>query len=131
MFTDAVKTIEDQFAKNISLNLHHSGDGILNELTINTNFNNLVVFLDINMPKKNGLEVLEVLRKDEKFKKVPVIMLSTSSDARVIDKALELGANLYAIKPTSYDILKNIIVKIIHINWSEFNSSANNFVIRA
>lgn len=57
-----------------------------------------LVLLDILMPEKNGMEVLEQIKKDEKLKRIPVIMISNSGQSVEIKKVLELGAVDYLIK---------------------------------
>jgi two-component system, response regulator len=58
-----------------------------------------LILLDVKMPMKNGFEVLEELKSDEKLKKIPVVMLTTTSTSEDIDKAMALGANDYIVKP--------------------------------
>ncbi|OYY23618.1 MAG: hypothetical protein B7Y69_03925 [Sphingobacteriia bacterium 35-40-8] len=62
-----------------------------------------MIFLDINLPKKNGHEVLEFLKKNENLKDIPVIMLSTSSWYKDIEKANEAGVLLFISKPFDVD----------------------------
>lgn len=62
-----------------------------------------LVFLDINLPKKNGHEVLEFLKNSDALKQIPVIMLSTSSWYKDIEKANEAGVLLFISKPFDVD----------------------------
>lgn len=62
-----------------------------------------LIFLDINLPKKNGHEVLEYLKSSEALKIIPVIMLSTSSWYKDIEKANEAGVLLFISKPFDVD----------------------------
>ncbi len=57
-----------------------------------------LILLDIILPKKNGLEVLEELRKDEKTKDIPVVILTNLENVGEVEKAIELGATTYLIK---------------------------------
>ncbi len=57
-----------------------------------------LIFLDINMPRKNGIECLAEIRSNSKFDNVPVFMFSTSVDSQDIDITYEHGANLYIPK---------------------------------
>ena len=62
------------------------------------------------MPKKNGFDCLEEIRKHEgELKEVPVIILSTSSEPANIESAKELEASFYAVKPSRFDILKSFL----------------------
>lgn len=62
-----------------------------------------LIFLDINLPKKNGHEVLEFLKNTEQLKQIPVIMLSTSSWYKDIEKANEAGVLMFISKPFDVD----------------------------
>jgi CheY-like chemotaxis protein len=62
-----------------------------------------LVLLDLNLPKVPGIEVLRFLKNDSKLCVIPVIILSTSSDQKMIDEAYKNGANGYLIKPSSYE----------------------------
>jgi len=61
-----------------------------------------VLLLDIRMPKVDGLEVLKIVKKDETLRKIPVIMLTTTSDAGMIKQCYELGCSYYMVKPVNY-----------------------------
>jgi len=58
-----------------------------------------IILLDLNMPGTDGFEVLAEIKKDNELKKIPVIVLTTSSDERDIDKCYSQGANSYVQKP--------------------------------
>ena len=73
-----------------------------------------IIFLDINMPLKNGLECLNDIRADRDYDEVPVVLLSTSTDQLLLDSAYNAGANLYIQKPPSYKNLKAVIGKCLH-----------------
>lgn len=62
-----------------------------------------LILLDINMPKKNGFEVLKELKEDPKFKKIPIIVLTSSESEADIVKSYELGGNSYVVKPVEYE----------------------------
>jgi len=63
----------------------------------------LLLLLDINMPKMDGVEVLRRLKADSKTAKVPVIMLTTTDDPREVQRCYELGCSVYVTKPVAYD----------------------------
>ncbi|MCB0153934.1 MAG: response regulator [Anaerolineae bacterium] len=62
-----------------------------------------VVLLDIKLPKMNGLEVLEVLRANDRTKAIPVVMVTSSAEDPDIKAAYALGANSYVVKPVDFD----------------------------
>ncbi|MFW6310398.1 MAG: response regulator [Prolixibacteraceae bacterium] len=62
-----------------------------------------LLLLDIKMPKVDGIEVLRRVKQDEKLKKMPVIMITTTDDPREIEKCHELGCSSYIAKPIDYD----------------------------
>lgn len=62
-----------------------------------------VIFLDLKLPKVDGLEVLKQLKSNEKTKKIPVIIVTSSKEDPDISKAYELGANSYVVKPVNFD----------------------------
>lgn len=80
-----------------------------------------VVFIDLNMPVKNGLDSLKEIRDDvSRYGKVPVVILSTSSDEAAIEKAKNLGADLYIVKPTNYGKLKEFLSECFSMDWLNF-----------
>jgi two-component system response regulator len=62
-----------------------------------------VVFLDVKLPKLNGLEVLQKMKSDPEIKKIPVVMVTSSCENQDIRKAYELGANSYVVKPVGFE----------------------------
>ena len=62
-----------------------------------------VVLLDIKMPRMNGLEVLTRMRADERMRRIPVVILSSSREETDLARSWDLGANAYVIKPVDVD----------------------------
>ncbi|MGJ4747075.1 response regulator [Leptospira sp. SA-E8] len=62
-----------------------------------------LILLDLNLPKKNGLEVLEELKSDPEYKRIPIVVLTTSGSDRDIIATFNLHANSYIQKPVEYD----------------------------
>ncbi len=71
-----------------------------------------VLFLDLNMPVKNGIECLQLLRNDKRYDKIPIIIYSTSVNKADIDKAYEHGANYFVVKPYAIDDIMNMMKKL-------------------
>lgn len=67
------------------------------------------VFMDINMPLKNGLECLMEIRHDLRLKAVPIIIMSTTMQKKTMEITYELGANFFLTKPTSFLKLSNFL----------------------
>lgn len=62
----------------------------------------IIILLDLNLPGTDGREVLAEIKQDEKLKLIPVLVLTTSSDDRDIEKCYRAGANSYVIKPVDF-----------------------------
>jgi CheY-like chemotaxis protein len=75
-----------------------------------------IVLLDINMPKKDGLSVLQALREDPRLRRLPVIMLSTSKTEEDRVKSYDLGANAFITKPVGFQNFAEAL-KTIHLFW--------------
>jgi len=71
-----------------------------------------LVLLDIRMPKVDGIEVLRRLKSDSELRKLPVIMLTTTDDAREVERCHQLGCNVYLQKPVDYDRLTEAIRRL-------------------
>ena len=90
-----------------------------------------LVFLDLNMPRKNGMECLKEIRSNNKLKDLTIAIYSTSAMEKDIEETFVKGANIYIKKPKDFDILKNILTKVITINWQYHTSGLNkeNFLL--
>jgi two-component system, response regulator len=62
-----------------------------------------VVFLDLKLPKIDGIEVLRRIRADERLKSIPVVVLTSSQEERDITETYKLGVNSYVVKPVEFD----------------------------
>ena len=78
-----------------------------------------IIFLDINMPIKNGFECLTEIRNDDQLKDLPIVIFSTSNDNKLVNRMYNAGANLYLCKPTEYTKLKSSILKAIGMDWEK------------
>lgn len=72
-----------------------------------------LLFLDLNMPRKNGLECLKEIRDNEKYRDVIIAIYSTSSSEKDIDETFISGANVYIKKPNTFGLLKEILEKVV------------------
>ncbi len=71
-----------------------------------------IVLLDLNLPRKDGREVLAEIKGDEKLKRIPVVILTTSQAEEDILKAYNLYANCYITKPVDFDQFVKIVQSI-------------------
>jgi len=125
IFADAVEAIKQK----ITLQTYTGGEKLLNAI-FNPPPTPHVVFLDLNMPGKNGFDVLEEIRSSEDKKDIPVVIYSTSSEPSIIEKCRNLGANCFITKPVLMsDIIKSI-EHAININWKQFVPNKTNFVYK-
>lgn len=84
-----------------------------------------LILLDINLPKKNGYEVISSMKKNSLLVDIPVIILTTSSSEMDVIKAKKLEAYGYIIKPIEIDEYENVVNKIEAFWVSTFKSSKN------
>ena len=71
-----------------------------------------VVLLDVRMPRLDGFEVLAYLKRDPELMKIPVIMLTSTDNQNEINRAYEMGANGYVVKPVSVESFIDRVVKL-------------------
>lgn len=79
-----------------------------------------ILFLDLNMPRKNGFDCLSEIRKSNLLKDLFVIIYSTSSSQRDIEETFRLGANLFINKPNSYENLSQRLLKVLQLNLDDY-----------
>ncbi|WP_119719192.1 response regulator [Cognatilysobacter tabacisoli] len=79
-----------------------------------------VLLLDIKMPRMDGLEVLQQLRTDERLRRIPVVMLTSSREESDLARSWDLGVNAYVVKPVDVDQFF-LAVKTLGKFWAVFN----------
>jgi len=79
-----------------------------------------LLLLDLKMPGTDGFEVLEWLRNEPQLKRLLVVVLTSSNLQSDVDRAYELGANSYLVKPVSFDEMVHLIQRF-EAYWSEIN----------
>jgi chemotaxis family two-component system response regulator Rcp1 len=77
-----------------------------------------LILLDLNLPRKNGREVLAEIKADPNLKKIPIVVLTTSSADEDILKAYDLNANCYVVKPVGFDNFMQAMQSIRHFWFS-------------
>jgi CheY-like chemotaxis protein len=91
-----------------------------------------LLFLDLNMPIKDGLQCLKEIRSDEKLKNISVAIYSTSNNQKDIEETFTNGANIYITKPSDFNILKQVLEKAVMTTY-EYNDEAmkrENFLLK-
>ena len=94
-----------------------NGEEALEYLNNNDNTTPSIILLDLNMPKMNGLEFLRIIKTDENLKKIPVIVLTTSSQQEDIIESFNFGIAGYIVKSLDYTEFTEAI-KTINLYWT-------------
>jgi CheY-like chemotaxis protein len=91
-----------------------------------------LLFLDLNMPRKNGLQCLMEIRNNEKLKDISVAIYSTSNSEKDIEETFLHGANIYIHKPADFNILKQVLEKAVRttIQYKDETMNRDNFLLR-
>src|ERR1035437_11098897 len=95
------------------LTVAHDGEQLMQLLTDKTSKLPDVLFLDLNMPRKNGFECLSEIKGNEKLKQLPVIIFSTSFEEEVVNSLYKNGAQYYIQKPPVFAQFKKVIQQTI------------------
>ena len=116
----------------IRLQLLNEGEALITYLKNEQHQLPELIFLDLNMPKLNGFECLEEIRKDKRLSKLPVIIFSTSGQNKDIMESMQKGANLYFIKPTGLLELSQKLKNIFELDFKDYQPKValNRFVIQ-
>jgi DNA-binding NarL/FixJ family response regulator len=78
-----------------------------------------ILFLDINMPCKDGLDCLKEIRMERHLQKLPIVIFSSTREHRFVDVTYGYGANLFYKKPSSFSHLVSDLRNILALNWTE------------
>ena len=99
---------------NLTNEIVHVTDGqqAVDYLFGNGRLPSLLVLLDLNLPVLDGYQVLERMKRDERTKRIPVIMLTTTDDTREVARCYALGCNVYITKPVDYEQFSDAIRKL-------------------
>jgi hypothetical protein len=83
----------------------------------------VVILLDLKLPKVDGLEVLRTIKTHEKYARIPIVILTSSSDDTDIKTAYALGANSYIVKPVNFDKFLEVAMQI-ELYWNVINQTS-------
>jgi CheY-like chemotaxis protein len=84
----------------------------------------VLMLLDLKLPRRTGLEVLQWVKERPGLKKIPIIVLTSSKNDDDVNRAYELGANSYVVKPVSFETLLEL-VKSLELYWLVLNERPN------
>ncbi len=122
----------DELKITTKVNTYNDGVELMNHLNQEDILLPNVLFLDLNMPRKNGMECLKEIKSNSRFKDIAVAIYSTSSSEEDIENTFVLGANIYIKKPSDFNELKKTLSQVVTINWQYQTSGLNidNFLLR-
>jgi len=91
-----------------------------------------ILFLDLNMPRKNGLQCLKEIRSDEKLKDISIAIYSTSENEKDIEKTFLGGANVYITKPADFNKLKQVLERAVMTayHFEQKGMNRDNFLLK-
>jgi len=120
-FRDAFEEIK------IRTNVTIVNDGVelMNHLTQDGTQLPHILFLDLNMPRKTGIDCLLEIKRLAHLKDIAIAIYSTSSSDKDIEETFVQGANVYIKKPSDFNMLKKILEQVITINWQYQTSGLN------
>ncbi len=126
------KTALEKLQPSAQLTTVHDGEELMKFLSQNPEQLPDVLFLDINMPRKNGIECLSEIKHNAKLKNIPVVMFSTNKSQDTMSKLFKGGANIYITKPADFTELVQLIGHAIPIASEQiFLKSKLNYILNA
>ena len=109
----------------------NDGEELMRHLIQTDNVMPHVLFLDLNMPCKTGLDCLNEIKEMPHLKDLAIAIYSTSASEEDIEETFVRGANIYIKKPNDFTALKRVLSEVITINWQYQTSGLNrdNFLL--
>ena len=109
----------------------NDGVELMDYLTRHGNILPHILFLDLNMPRKSGIDCLLELKRIDHIKNIPIVIYSTSASENDIEETFVKGANVYLKKPSDFSTLKKTLEVVIATNWQYHTSGLNrdNFLL--
>jgi CheY-like chemotaxis protein len=115
IFMDAIREVDGS----IQCYSATSGEDALRQLELEVVMLPDLIFLDLNMPRLNGKQILGEIKKRRSLKRIPVIMYSTSFAPKDIEEINELGAVFHLLKPSRFEDLCQSLQVILSKDWRE------------
>ena len=120
-FSEAIQELK----MNNKLTQFKDGNDLMDYLVHPENKLPHVLFLDLNMPGKTGIDCLKQIRSNTRFKDIAIAIYSTSSSEKDIEDTFIEGANIYIKKPNDFSELKKVIKEVVNMNWQFHTSGLN------
>ena len=122
----------DEIKIKTKLTLFNDGQQLMNHLLKSDTFLPNILFLDLNMPLKSGVECLHEIKQNDQLKDIAIAIYSTSASDEDIEETFISGANIYIKKPSDFNVLKKILSDVVTINWHYQTSGLNkeNFLLK-
>ena len=117
-FTDAIA----QMKVKTKLKTFNDGQELMDHLSDIDQAEPDLVFLDLNMPRKSGMECLEEIRKNPRLKDLVIAIYSTSASEEDVEDTFVRGANIYIHKPNDFPALKKVLADVLSVNWQYHTS---------
>ena len=121
----------EEMAVSTQLSAVHDGEQLMQLLNNETQKLPDILFLDINMPRKNGFECLTEIKQNKKLNYFPIVIFSTSFEQEVVNRLYNSGAHFFIRKPSEFALFKKIILHTLTLLMPGYISkpSKENFVI--
>lgn len=128
LFTDAFAELE----KKTIVHTVNDGDELMEWLNKNPDHLPHILFLDLNMPRKTGLQCLQEIRSTEKLKELLVAIYTTSDNEKDMEDTFLHGANIYIVKPPDFNTLKKMVGKAVDkaFLYQDDSFKRNNFFLK-
>jgi len=110
LLQEALKSADTQYTMQVIA----EGDGVFEYLEVCKKFPNVII-LDLNIPRLHGREVLSMIKTSDRFKAIPVAILTTASAPREREQCLDAGADLFLTKPSTVDGFVKTVQSILDI----------------
>lgn len=110
-FKEAIQTLP----KPLNIVVVRNGEELMRYLNEHTGKLPELLFMDLNMPLKNGFECLEEIKTNEKLKSLPVVIYTTSDQKEILEPLYKAGAQFFVQKPDNFPKLRSIVIKVIEL----------------
>ncbi|MGF1635505.1 MAG: response regulator [Cyclobacteriaceae bacterium] len=114
------------------VNTVNDGTELMEWLNLNNNRSPDLLFLDLNMPCKNGVECLLEIKSDKRLKDIFIAIYSTSNNEKDIEETFCNGANVYITKPSRFEMLKQVLERVVLVTYQYRDQSLKreNFLLK-